>query len=361
MRFGAPVANAVARYPKTRWVGRAVRDLNLLRWRAAAKARASAPWITSRLLRPSELRLLERYASQDLLVSTGGTYFVERYGIWLKVIEMDVAQALGVPSVFYTQSMGPFKSASNKRAMRRITRRADLVVLRDERSREHLLEIGVPADKIRVAADAVFTYADQSRWRPAPDVPAHVAISVRAWPFAADRGRGYFDALARLTCHLVANGARVTFISTCQGIEEYWTDDGRDAQALADGLPSDVRASVEVERAYHRPEELLDILSGVDLTIATRMHMAILSLSAGTPVLPIAYEFKTQELFGRLGLADHVTTLDGSSGSALVAAYERFWADRHNWSTSLPGAVAAERRLADRAAADVFAVVRPQG
>lgn len=36
------------------------------------------------------------------------------------------------------------------------------------------------------------------------------------------------------------------------------------------------------------------------------MHMAILALTSGTPVFPITYEFKTQELFNRLGLGEWV-------------------------------------------------------
>lgn len=51
-------------------------------------------------------------------------------------------------------------------------------------------------------------------------------------------------------------------------------------------------------------------LQDFDLCIGTRMHMCILSLISGTPVLPIAYEFKTQELFGEIGLKEWVTDIE---------------------------------------------------
>src|SRR5690625_7963423 len=40
------------------------------------------------------------------------------------------------------------------------------------------------------------------------------------------------------------------------------------------------------------------------------MHAAILSMVAGVPILPIAYEFKQEELFGQLGLADVLLRVD---------------------------------------------------
>jgi colanic acid/amylovoran biosynthesis protein len=40
------------------------------------------------------------------------------------------------------------------------------------------------------------------------------------------------------------------------------------------------------------------------------MHMAILSMCAGTPVLPSAYEFKTKELFDKLNLDKWVLDID---------------------------------------------------
>ena len=48
----------------------------------------------------------------------------------------------------------------------------------------------------------------------------------------------------------------------------------------------------------------MELAKGFDFVVATRMHMMILSLCVGTPVLPIAYEFKTKELAARLGIAD---------------------------------------------------------
>jgi colanic acid/amylovoran biosynthesis protein len=48
------------------------------------------------------------------------------------------------------------------------------------------------------------------------------------------------------------------------------------------------------------------------------MHAAILALCAGTPVVPISYEFKTKELFGSLGLPELVIDIEEVTASGLI-------------------------------------------
>jgi colanic acid/amylovoran biosynthesis protein len=115
MEFVKPLAAGVARAPRTRGLGRLVRALNERRWLAAARALRRAPWLSDRLLRPHERRKLRQYASLDLAVSTGGTYLVEHYQIWPRLLELRVIAALGVPLVLYTQSLGPFEQPRNRR------------------------------------------------------------------------------------------------------------------------------------------------------------------------------------------------------------------------------------------------------
>jgi len=128
---------------------------------------------------------------------------------------------------------------------------------------------------------------------------------------APDRSSKYRETVAAMVEYLVrTENAEVTFISTCQGAPEYRYDDSAVASEIAETLPEDVRSKVMVDNEFHAPERLKEILGKFDLVIATRMHMAILSMCAGTPVLPIAYEFKTKELFDGLELGEWVLDID---------------------------------------------------
>jgi colanic acid/amylovoran biosynthesis protein len=72
--------------------------------------------------------------------------------------------------------------------------------------------------------------------------------------------------------------------------------------------------------------------------------MAILALVAGTPVLPIAYEFKTQELFERLGCLRWVLAMEETTPETLETRYDEVVQALHD-----PSVVAA---LFDRVAAE---------
>ncbi len=91
-------------------------------------------------------------------------------------------------------------------------------------------------------------------------------------------------------------------LCTCQGIDEYWTDDTKLADEIVSSLPEDVAQNVTIDRQFRQPMDIVSAYQDFHLVIATRMHAAILSLVAGTPVLGIAYEFKLEELFHQLGM-----------------------------------------------------------
>ena len=80
--------------------------------------------------------------------------------------------------------------------------------------------------------------------------------------------------------------------------------------------------------------------------VATRMHVAILALLMGVPVLPIAYEFKTSELFGKLGLGGLVQDIEAVTPWSLCAAFDHFLTVRSDLSAIIPDLVAKERRSA---------------
>jgi colanic acid/amylovoran biosynthesis protein len=287
-----------------------------------------------RAVAPAALREhWQTYDEADLIVSTGGTYLVEHYPLAWRFLHLLTAAASRRPLVLFTQSLGPFRSERNRALLRKLLPRVDLVLLRDERSRGHLADIGAAPRASARVSDGAFALASEERLRRAGDrtlpLAPRIAVSVRAWKHfssgdaAAAMGR-YRAAVAEAVAYAVREkGAQVTFLSTCQGIPEYRTDDSALAQQICDCLPRDVRDRVAVDRAFRAPDALIDELATFDLAIATRMHAAILSLVAGTPVLPIAYEFKTRELFEDLQWGDWVLDMEQLEGAALAERLER--------------------------------------
>ena len=282
---------------------------------------------------PPRLRdSLDEYARADLVVATGGTYLVPAYRLFPKIFDFMVTLLLGRPLVLFTQSLGPFPPGRDRVLLRWVLRRARLILVRDEASRRHLDELGVAGERVIQAADAAFAMARLDappRRFPPAGRPLRVAISVRDWPHfrrepPAIGMQRYVAAVAKLTRVLVEDhGVQITFLSTCQGVSEYWTDDSRVANRIASLLPGTVRSRVTLDREFHRPEQLISLFAEHDMVVATRMHAGILALCAGVPVLPIAYEFKTVELFQSLGFGEITQDIEAVTPESLEQAFRQ--------------------------------------
>jgi colanic acid/amylovoran biosynthesis protein len=298
-----------------------------VRQRGSAALGGPAAWVgVRRCRRPIVTAAKRAREARRLPVDTGGTYLVEQYPLWARLFEFRIAEALGIPVVFFTQSLGPFRRSVHRRALRRAFSRSPLVLLRDDRSLAHVQELGVPDRALTVTSDAVFALAPKApvfARRPTRPRP-RVAISVRAWPPHAPLDgpevTRFTESITSVVTSLVeTHGAEVLFVSTCQGIEEYWTNDSQVALRMADALSGAVRSHVIVDEAYHAPRELISLLATCDVVLATRMHAAILALCAQTPVVPIVYEFKTRELFARMGLEALATDIEAADPARLTA------------------------------------------
>jgi colanic acid/amylovoran biosynthesis protein len=300
---------------------------------------------------------LEDFAGLDAIVSTGGTYLIERYLIEPRLFEYRMAQALGIPVFFYTQSLGPFANARNQRVLRDVFNDSPLVLLRDERSARHLDEIHAAPARKEVVADAVFAEGeDEIRYPLFPTGrPLRVGISVRAFPpaaplehpaverFAGEMARGVEELVERIPME-------ITFVSTCQGVSEYWCDDSLLASRINERLTRKAQQAVRVDTGFHTPPEFRELVEGFDLFISTRMHGAIQALVMNTPVIPISYEFKTDELFKRLGMSDFVLPIDEMTAEQLIAAVTRLLREFNGYREMLATAVLAERAVARHAA-----------
>jgi colanic acid/amylovoran biosynthesis protein len=205
-----------------------------------------------------------------------------------------------------------------------------------------------------VSPDAAFALAPASINHPSPPKPAdhlRVAISLRDWPYfetdSKDGMNRYLDAMAGLVRTLVSRRhAHVTFLSTCQGASEYLTDDSAIADQVTRRLSPDILRHVEVDRMHRRPENMIRRLKDFDFVIATRMHAAILALCAGRPVLAIAYEFKSRELFRRLGLGELVVDIEEATTERLLAIVDYLLGAHAALVENIAKRVAAERQAA---------------
>ena len=326
------------RFPQRRYIGRIVREIRKAQlWFASLLLRRG--WSIPTLVVPdrSIRRALKEYATADLIVSAGGTYLRDDYGMLSNLADYRVVLRLGKPLAFFTQSIGPFDNLSSVHPLRQIFDQSICMLLRDERSAEQARAMGVSGPEISVVPDAAFALGDAVALAtiaesPAPVCPQRVAISVREWQHFAtcsnDVGmRRYVSAMADLARHLVMRGvAEIVFLSTCQGITTY-DDDAILADAIVREAALIENDRVVVVREFIRFDCLQEVLRTFDFAVCTRLHVAILCLIGGVSVVPIAYEFKSTELFSQLGLAEYVLDIETVSSQSLIRAVDKLIQD----------------------------------
>ena len=94
----------------------------------------------------------------DLLLSGGGSLLQDATSgrsILYYLFILRLAQLMGKETFIYSQGIGPISDPRNRRLAASALRRASGIVVRDAKSRDLLLEIGVPEDLIHVTADPV--------------------------------------------------------------------------------------------------------------------------------------------------------------------------------------------------------------
>jgi colanic acid/amylovoran biosynthesis protein len=276
-------------------------------------------------LSANEAQVTDLVLNAPFVAATGGTYLVDHYRWEARLPELALTMRAGRPLVILSQTMGPFERRSRGyRLLGAVFEHASVVLARDDRSVNAVRRLS-PDARILLAPDMAFFLAQEEslpRGQPASSMVEaeggpRIAVSVRSWPYlpeGADHTLRFRALMSRAVEGLVRRlGARVTFLSTCQGIRAYRFDDAEEADLIRSLLSPDVREAVHVDTHFHHATEFIEMMRGFDVVVAMRMHASIMSWLAGTPAVAIAYEPKTRELFGRHGqghLVQDMTDLD---------------------------------------------------
>lgn len=230
----------------------------------------------------------------DLVLDTrSGDSFSDIYGLrrltTMSLMAVAVSRA-AVPLVMTPQTVGPFTSPTGRIMARGALRGASSVMVRDSQSAQASAALGRRADL--VATDVVFALPMPE---PAPSRDILLNVSGLLW---ADNP------------HVPSEDYRRTIRTLIRRL----TDLGREVTFLAHVLDSasadnDIVAIRDLRREFpgHAavvPSNLADVRSAVAasrLTVGSRMHACLNSLSVGTPAIPLAYSRKFVPLMLDIG------------------------------------------------------------
>ncbi len=236
----------------------------------------------------------------NLLLSGGGSLLQDAtsaHSILYYLFILRLAQLMGKKTFIYSQGIGPITSQRNRRLTASVLRRTSGIVVRDSKSRDLLLEIGVPGALIHVTADPVIRVKkadtalgmDILRREGCPRREGRLTVG---WAVKSRRPDPAFYAeiekcIRWLKEEYDADSVLIPFfhsedLSVCETI----------AQKL-DGQAGCLR------RKY-LSEETLSIIGCMDVLVGIRLHSLIYSAVMGVPMIGISYDPKVDSFLASI-------------------------------------------------------------
>jgi polysaccharide pyruvyl transferase WcaK-like protein len=301
----------------------------------------------------AELRRL--VIENDLIFLVEGSTYMDTWTsamLWAYLWTTHCAHEMNKPCMAYAVDAGEMKSALNRRLMRSVASKTDLIVARAAAAAERLRGWGVTAP-IKVTADNAFTFD--------PD-PADAGLLHRLWPEARKQIAGlalvdfnlfpvvmrlrgpkeecykwpyYFSrtpdrcraseelaySYAALADHLVReHGASVALIC----MEEL---DERIAHKIHARMECANQARIFSSRQYNC-SQMTSILRGLDVLATARYHACVLSMAAQVPQIAVGHDLRLKSIYAELGMQDlFVDARSPSRESELRANLDRVLAD----------------------------------
>ena len=315
----ALIESVKARWPQST-ITALCQDLDLARERLPDLPLASdLEFANGALLRQSR----ELYRQADIVVSAPGGFLHDFYPIEDRLHGFEVAAALGKPLLLLGQSLGPFWKEESLRRIPQVLNRAAAICIRDQTSREHLLQAGVSPARIRLTGDVAFLWRRLAPelFQPRAGPVKKVGLSFRAWPPGDTVVVEQTIAKAERLCRFLLDrlAGELMFLSTCQGIPGY-VDDSEIAVRIVERLPRQLRDCCEIRRERLDPRALIRAFGACDAFIGMRLHSCLLAMLAGTPAMGLGYERKTEDIFEQLGLESCQVAFNLSAEAWLACA-----------------------------------------
>ena len=241
----------------------------------------------------------------DLVIIGGGPLMEDSamYG-WLK--KVIIAKLVGTPVMVYACGVGPIHTKMMESIIALIVKCADIVTVRDNRSKNILKHLGINKNVV-VTADPAVLFNNQPSHKQKDENKHIIGICVRTWP------KNYFvnydstttyeivyqnfkRSMAELIKHAINQyNAKIVLIPmhTIQG------DDDREAAKEIVNL-SGCAENVSFITDSKTPFEVLDWISQTNLFIGMRFHSIIFSAIAGNPMMAIDYDMKIGKVWGMM-------------------------------------------------------------
>ncbi len=214
---------------------------------------------------------------------------------------------MGKRTFIYSQGIGPIFSARNRRFTAFVLRRTDGIVVRDSKSRDLLLELGVPDHLIHVTADPVIRVrtpgtALGERILSEEGCPRRPGRLVVGWAVKSRKpGKDFLREVRRCIRWLKESCGADSILIPFFYDEDLWA-----CEAVAGTLEGQAGCL----RKKYLSEETLSIIGCMDVLVGVRLHSLIYAAIMGTPMIGISYDPKVDSFLASIGQSAPFTVED---------------------------------------------------
>jgi len=243
----------------------------------------------------------------NLFISGGGGLLQDSTGKGWSILYylglILAAKTVKVPVMIYAQGIGPVNKQINKKLVKWILNKVDLITVRDKPSKELLENLGVVKPSIYVNSDPVFLLKKKNinniidrhpfiQQLINSDNRPLIGVSVREYKGNGLESKSIF---AQAADYLVENyQAKIIFLPFKFDEDVYSSEE----------ILSLMKNKAEVLKIKLEPEELLSVLSRLSLLVGVRLHSIIFSSIANIPFVAFNYDPKVKYFVEDLGLSE---------------------------------------------------------
>jgi len=249
----------------------------------------------------------------NLFISGGGGLLQDSTGKGWSILYylglILVAKTVKVPVMIYAQGIGPVNKQINKKLMKWILNKVDLITVRDKPSKELLENLGVVKPSIYVNSDPVFLLKKKNIKNIIDRHPLIqelinsnscplIGVSVREYK---NYGSDLIRIFAQVADYLIKNyQAKIIFLPFKFDEDVH----------ISEEILSLMKNKAEVLKIKLEPEELLSVLSRLSLVVGVRLHSIIFSSMANIPFIAFNYDPKVKYFVEDLGLPELLLEID---------------------------------------------------
>ena len=315
--------------------------------------------------------ILEKMTICDVVIIGGGGIFHDYWGVDASSVFTSrhsgisfymticlMAELLNKPIVLYSVGIGPLFTDAGKEFTKNILKKSSLVFVRDQRSRQEAINLGLHKANIHLSVDPVFGLEDfgesgnndlqQNQQRiitNMDDLPRPLlGISVRNWDINFEQEYWEIEIANAIDLFHDLYGGTTIFLPF-QNSQEILLDDGKVSACIQAKLRSK-KASIISDIVSIK--DTYSIISCCDLVLGMRLHSIIFALKKSIPLVGIMYDPKLLSIFEHQNLRKFGIDLKSLNAEKLFALLVNAYKNKPTIEKSLKQISEKKKSVADK-------------